>query len=271
VSQLVAAIGTASEIGLVTVSLAEPVDLALSFPVPTTQVGVNATGAGCASSLSLAVGDVRRNSAVSFGNGNVGIGGCIEEARIRVADVEGQVDIVGNHANVTVLADDVHRGILVGTPFSLSQGLTATINVSHTNSFSVRNTAGATVTINGTVERDPAQLAGSLFVVANSSLSLGAVQGGVLNQLSIESNSFVSPPSFTLGDILHPGGTVVSPSGDVRIIDNTDIELNGIDIGTSIDGNLTITGNTGFSNAEASTFADSKSIGGAVNISGNVP
>ena len=271
VARLMAAIGTVPEIGRITVSLGERVDLALDFGVPTTEVGVGATGAGCASNVSVRVGDVRRNELVSFGTGRVGVAGCLAAGHVTAGDVEADIDIVGSGGNVTVTAGTVRRSINVGSPLSLSQAFTATLDVSSAGRLSIRNTVGAAVSIQGLVQRNPAELSGTLFVIGNSNLTLAPIQGGVINQLSIESTSFTAPPAIAFGDILHPGGDVVSPKGDVRIINNTGLALGGLAIGSNIDGDLVITDNEGFSDDEARSFAQSKNVGGGVSISGNTP
>lgn len=263
--QVTAALAGQSELtNLLVVYVYEPVDLTLDLGIPVGGVTLGAqTSAACGSSLNVTVGDVTRDA---------GIGGCLGNVTIKMGDVGRQLVVQGTDTVVEVTAGTVGTWVGVGSSYyvNTASNLTATIHTQAFGALSIANTDDTTVNITGAMQRQASLPDSRLFMRSNSNLTLGAITGGTINSFHVETTSFASPPSISVGDISHPEPPYSYPNGSVDILNNTGLSLASITMG-NVDANLTIRDNRGFSNADATAFATARTIGGNTNIGGNAP
>jgi hypothetical protein len=208
------------------------------------------------------VGDVRSSA---------GFGGCLGDVTLTTGDVGATLYVQGINTSARVTTGVIGYSVEVGSYFvNTTNQLIADVQTQGFNHLNIRSTIDSTINIQGSIERNSANPTSVLFIGANTGLTLGPLTGSAINALTITSNSFASPPSITVGAIVHPGGTISSPDGSVTIQNNGGLSLGGISMG-SIDGNLRITDNDGFSNNDAADFAAARTVGGTVSVSGNTP
>ena len=208
----------------------------------------------CGSVLNLTVGDIGESLMV---------GGCADNVTITAGDVGGNILVGGTNANINISVGTVDRWVYAGGSSS-----TVNVNAQAFSSLSITGSENSTINIQGTLKR--LSVVAWLSVHNNSNLTLGPVSGEDLNNFYIFGNSFTSSPLITVGDIVHPGGTISFPDGSVTIENNIGLLLNTISMG-DIDGNLRITGNKGFSDTASANFADARTIGGTRGTTGNTP
>lgn len=262
-AQVQAALAGVSELtGTLTIYVYEPVSLALNLAIPVGTVTVGGqTSAACGSSLNVTVGDVALNA---------GIGGCLGNVTLTTGNIGRQLLVQGTDTVANITVGTVEQWVAVGSSWfaDTASNLTATIHTQAFSSLSIWNTRNTTINISGTMQRQASHPASELSMKGNSNLTLGAIAGGTLNTFYIETTSFASPPSISVGNIAHPGSQYSYPTGSVDILKNTGLSLGSISMG-NIDGNLSIKDNRGFSNTDATAFANARTVGGTRSISGN--
>lgn len=215
----------------------------------------------CGSVASVAVGDVGRM---------LSTGGCIDST-VATGNIGRSIEIGGTNSRIRVTAGEVEQRIAIGNSIGTVISSSVEVDFTRTNSLYVWNNTDTTVAVRGRVERRASQPAASIGIGSNSALRLSApITGGTLNYVGITGSSFASAPVITVGDIVHPGGSVSSPSGNIAITGNQGLALGLLGMG-SVAGELRIQDNRGFSNDAALSFAGARTVGGATVISGNSP
>ncbi|MCG3188453.1 MAG: hypothetical protein LKCHEGNO_00443 [Burkholderiaceae bacterium] len=253
------------------VRVSEPVSLALSVALPVGAVSIGGmTPAACASNINVTVGEVRRETEGVTSPGTAGVGGCLGQVRLATGDVGDSIVIEGTDTAVSVTSGKVARVVNVGDWCgfgTVTSGLAATIRTSGTSHLQVCNVRDSRVDVQGRIELQPGQATAGLTLRRNTNLTLGQVTAGDLNMFTVESSTFAGAPSFSVGNLVHPGGGI---NGSVRIVDNRALPIGAIGMG-NIAGDLRIQDNRGFSNTDATAFAQARTVGGATIISGNAP
>ena len=85
----------------------------------------------------------------------------------------------------------------------------------------------------------------------------------------LDNNTWNAPPQISIGDELIDRDVRTTNLGLVSITNNRGLLLGGISGLDQITGHLRITGNFGFSDDDATSFANRRSVQGGVEISGN--
>lgn len=263
-AQLETALSGITDIGLFTTQLKEPVNLSLNLSANLSQLSLGATATACGSSISLTAGEVRRNAGVhSFANGNAAIGGCFSSGVMTVGDIERDLIVNGlDGADIRVSAGTV-RNVNIGAFNAAVQSSTVRVIAASMAGLGIQTTSDSNITVQGNI-------ATHLELGPNTHLTLGSLSGGDLRNFAITSSAFSASPSITVGNLVAPGSAGSFPKGDVRIEDNIGLSLGSITMG-NIAGDLTITGNQGFGNDAANSFAAARSVGGVTSISNNLP
>lgn len=255
---------------LVGVIVAEPVSLALNLPVPVGGVQLaGLTDAACGSDISVTVGAVRNQFP---GRGLASVGGCLGRATLSTGDIDQQLTVGGSNTVVNVSVGKIGNALIVGHYFgSPANGLTVNIRASAYNALGIYGIGDSTINIQGALAAQPPNTTASLTISGATGIRLGPISsGGLTNVVSIESSSFVSPPSLTLGPIVRAAGDATGSTGNVRIATSSGLSLGAIGLG-DIDGDLRIQDNRGFSDADANGFAQAHLVKGTTTISGNHP
>ena len=267
-----------TRIGLLDVVLGAPesVALELNLAIPVGSLAVS--GSGCSSSVTLAVGDIRSDPSVpgSIALGRLTAGaGCLSRISLTVGDVENQtiVDSLSN-GRVELTAHTIGTAPFTGVLFLGCIGFqcghirssVVEVRAASINELVIDSSSDSTMTVRGMVN---ARF--GVNIQSNANLTLGApLVYGDVRLVSVSDNTFASPPQITIGNEVDPRDPNTTNLGLVSIQRNTGLALGGISMG-DIAGDLTIQNNHGFSNADASDFADARTVAGVVSISGNTP
>lgn len=205
-----------------------------------------------------------------LGRGTAGIGGCLGRVRLATGDVGYSLTVASTNTEVNVTSGKVRYQVSVGKGSPEVSGMTATMRTAGMGYLQVGGLRDSRVEVQGRVERQPGAVTAGVYVGHNTNLTLGPVAAGDLNSFVIEYSTFAGTPSFSVGNLVHPGGDITSPNGSVGIVNNTGLPIGAIGMG-NIAGDLRILDNRGFSDTEAAAFAARRSVGGATSISGNRP
>jgi hypothetical protein len=220
-------------LGRFSIFVAEPVSLTYSLG----NIGALGVSGGCGATLDITAGNARRDPIAPGNNGDgiILVSVCQSNLRLRVGEVE-QVFIMAQSSTVDASVTSTAR-LGMGNFFG-SENHSNTIGVSVGQYRRVAALIGD-ATING---------------MHNSTINLS---GASPLAMFIHNSTDVS---VNAGDV----------SGSLTIGNNTLSQgLGVLQIG-NIAGNLTITSNRGFDDAQARAFADARQIGGSITISGNV-
>jgi hypothetical protein len=215
----------------------------------------------CASIVNVTLGDVQQS---------VLVGGCLDRATLALGDIGRAIEIYGTNTDVNVSAGAVAERIVIGSSMQAVNAMSIDVQMRTSNSLYINNSRNSSVRIQGSIEKTPSHSNATLTISGNSNLTLAPLTGGTLYNFTIETTSFASPPAITVGNIVHPGGGVTNPNGSVRIVGSSGLSLGSFGMG-NIEGDLRIQDNRGFSNTDATNFAEARTVGGATIISGNQP
>lgn len=262
IAQLDEALSGVSEIGQFGILFQEPVDLTLSVSANLGALSVNATQTACGSKVSLTAGNILNKGFWPY-QGNGVIGGCFSSGTLALGYIANSLEVVSlSGADIRVTAGTV-LNVSIGTNHSAVRSSTVQVSANSIGQLGITNTFDSTITVQANVET-------RLVVTASSNLTLHPLTGGNLDAFTIGSSSFTTSPMITVGNLVHPGGDIVSPNGSLLIQNNRGLMLNTLSVG-NIEGNLTITNNRGFSNTDAADFGRARTVGGNTSISGNSP
>src|SRR5262249_23559806 len=133
---------------------------------------------------------------------------------------------------------------------------------------SIAKSSNSTISVHGTIH---APQRGGVDINSNADLTLGApLIYGDVDWVSVNDNTFASPPALTIGNEVAPRDRNTTNLGLVSIQRNTGVSLPKLSMG-DIAGDLTIASNHGFSDGDALNFADAPILAGVVSISANAP
>ncbi len=205
----------------------------ISLNLTVGDVGYMSISAACGGNVNITAGNVRRDPANPGlnGNGQVDVLVCQSTTRLQLGIVDQGVQIINSRSSSIDVRVTSTGFMFVGSSFG-------PVNQSNTVNFNAANSRGYLSILNN--------LAGSVEVTGAAPTTL-IYSGNVGTTLS--------------------AGAI---AGDVTIAQsNLQAGLNALTFG-DVAGNLAITSNRGFTNADAQTFAEARQVGGTVTVSGNV-
>jgi hypothetical protein len=255
-----------------------PVSLtvSLSAPVGTLSVG----GSACGSTFNVTAVDVDTLSIQPQ---------CNSTATVNVQDVNGSASLAPDHSTVTLNARTIGLGqttrgaLFVGCAFAFGCWTvpSSTVTVQATAFGQVSVTASnSSVKVNGQVQpwNVPGQcgINGSdagcipgIFLQGNSNTDLRAQLSGNVSFFLLDNNTWSAAPQISIGDEVVARDPRTTNLGLVSITNNRGLVLGGINGLDQITGDLRITGNIGFDDSAANTFANGRSVQGSVTVSQN--
>ena len=225
---------TRVRLGGLTLLVFEPVTFTYSYTA--TDLGNLTASAFNGATIDVTVGNVRPDpvNPGTFGQGDLSLGGRDATVRARAGDVD-EIFVGGGRSTVTA---DVRSasGIGVGSLFAATESLTVDLTVGQYTTASSNGSVNLTGNGLGAIRLRGAAPRRLFFLQNNNTnLQVGSVSGNV----TIDRNTL--------------------PQG----LDQVGV--------SSIGGNLAITLNHGFTDADANAWASQRSVGGSLTVSGNQP
>jgi Subtilase family len=275
-TKLNAALAGVTEIGELSVQLDESINFNWNLGLPVGDVQV--FGKGCASNVSVTVGDVRPNPSVNqFTRGLAFLGGCLANLAVTVGDVLNQAQIGSQNSHIHLTAHNIGTTSNIGalflgcTTIGCSKVVSSVVDIQAANIkfLSIANSSDSTITVKGKIQSQGVSTLLGVDLENNVNLTLGApLTYADVDFVALHNNTFASPPQFSIGNEVSARDVRDLNFGIVSITGNTGLSLGGISMG-SIAGDLTITDNHGFTDTDAHAFANSHGVAGAVTIHGN--